>query len=308
MSLDNMFLPAGVVEGFINSHGTEATINAVVGCVGCADSIPTGSVSGNIEFTKNGTQRRYSFNSVTASIVATLKTSTLLSLGAVFEDVTVQEIIGETSTITGCTLFLNATRLGSGSWIGSFAIAFPDGQYLFIYGTISGNVSVNRQVYCIKSFAPCDSTGAIPLESIVGIDSPAGTANLEVGKKYLSPAGAVINWRDSTITVCESGTCPNGNQNIWEVTGTPPQLSDGAGNKQLLEKNPNVTGALFTLQDGSHLIMSSSTFGGPVTKARFFLSTTPVNPTTLEGFDPVKTELYENGPNCTKIDSGLTLG
>ena len=420
-----MSIPDGTVEGFINSHGTEATISAAVGCTGCVDSFPTGSVSGSIEFTRNGTPRRYTFNSDTASIVATLRTLSLRSLGAVLRDVTVEEIIGETTnTIEGCTLFLDATRLSSNSWIGSYVITFPDGRYLFIYGTMVGSISIRRQVFCESPVQLCntwrvfgepqqfilddgagnrhvvptegafffledgtkliiasDGLGQITkarvilsltqlsLDAILGyvattttvylnqpdkskiaegtldqyifdaltapqgtvdlvqgqtfktpgganitwvdntitVQEPCATVDLEAGQKFLSPGGTIISWNDSTITVCEPGNCPSGNQIIWVVAGTPLQLTDGAGQKQMLEKNSNITGAIFTLQDGSSLIMSSTIHGGPITMTRYIFANTPLSPITLEGFDPTKTEVYTNGVNCTKIDTGSTL-
>jgi len=140
----NGLLFDGVVEGSISGGDTSATVTAEVSCV---NSVPTGSISGTVEtFTGTGTSE-FTFSSNQPLIVATLKTSTLQSVGAFFTDVTVRNVTTNTTT-TGCSAELTATRLSSELWIGSFTVFCPTGPNLFIFGTFSGDVVVNRQVFC----------------------------------------------------------------------------------------------------------------------------------------------------------------
>ncbi|MBU7007002.1 hypothetical protein [Phosphitispora fastidiosa] len=133
----------GLVQGSISGGGTTANVEAMVSCV---NSVPTGSISGNISFFGGGPNpRNIRFIGDNPAIVATLNAS-LNSVGATFFNVSVQE--NEFTPMTDCTAFLNATRLTSNSWIGSLVICCPSGLQLFIYGTFTGIARVNRQVFC----------------------------------------------------------------------------------------------------------------------------------------------------------------
>lgn len=140
----SVMLPDGVVSGTINANGTKASVSASVSCSGI---VPTGSISGTLNFFSGGpTNRNIKFASNTPVVVATLKTATLQSVGTEFRNVTIQE--NEFTPITGCTAFLDATRLSTNLWIGSLTIVCPNGTKLFVFGTFTGSVRVNRQVFC----------------------------------------------------------------------------------------------------------------------------------------------------------------
>lgn len=130
---------------------------------------------------------------------------------------------------------------------------------------------------------PCDSTGAIYVISGLN-DAPVGTANLLQINKYRSPSGSIITWIDNTITVCEADA------NIWRVFGAPFVLIDGAGISQVIP----TLGALFSLFDGSKLLVYSSIQGLGITQVRFYLPGTPLNSTNLQGYDPTQIEVYNN--------------
>ncbi|WP_418792492.1 hypothetical protein [Phosphitispora sp. TUW77] len=131
----------GAVQGAIG-NGNSAAVEAVVSCV---DGVPSGYIDGSAEVFSGGpVNRKFKFYSNNALIVATLKD--LQSLGAIFDNVSVQE--DEFTPITGCRATIDATRLNSGQWVGSFNITCPDGLQLFFYGTFSGQIVVNREVFC----------------------------------------------------------------------------------------------------------------------------------------------------------------
>ncbi len=131
----------GVVQGTIG-NGNSASVEAQVTCV---NGVPTGNISGTAEVFSGGPEnRRFTFSSDSALIVATL--IGLQSLGAVFDNVTVQE--DEFTPITGCRATIDATRLNSTQWIGSFNVTCPNGLQLFFYGTFTGDILVNREVFC----------------------------------------------------------------------------------------------------------------------------------------------------------------
>jgi len=131
----------GVVQGTI-SNGNSATVEATVNCV---NGVPTGSFSGTAEVFSGGpVNRRFSFSSNTALIVSTLKD--LQSLGALFDNVTVQE--DEFTPITGCRASIDAIRLNADQWFGSFNITCSNDLQLFFYGTFDGQILVNREVFC----------------------------------------------------------------------------------------------------------------------------------------------------------------
>lgn len=132
------------VQGTISGGGTTANISAEVACV---NSVPTGNVSGNISFFTGSGTNRVTFSSDDPLIVATIRTDSLRSVGAKFENVTVRNTTTN-QTFTNCQLTLDATRLSSDRWIGSFSIFCPSGPDFFIFGTFTGNVSVDRQVFC----------------------------------------------------------------------------------------------------------------------------------------------------------------
>lgn len=135
-------LADALVNGKISGGGTTATVMADVSCI---NSTPKGNISGTISFFNGRTTEKVSFSSSNAFIVATLKSQN--SVGAKFVNVTVKNIT--TGTIhKNCVAFLTATRLTSGSWIGSFSIVCPDGTEFFIFGVFTGSVIVNRQVFC----------------------------------------------------------------------------------------------------------------------------------------------------------------
>ena len=137
-------LPDGFVRGTISGNGTTASVES---SVSCTNGTPTGSISGSIEFFGGGpTTRNFTFNSQSPSVVATLRTNGLQSVGASFFNVTVQE--DEFTPITGCTAYLNATRLTSNTWIGALVICCPSGPQLFVYGTFTGTTVVNNPVFC----------------------------------------------------------------------------------------------------------------------------------------------------------------
>lgn len=131
----------GVVQGTIG-NGNSASVEAQVTCV---NGVPTGRIEGTAEVFSGGpSTRRFTFSSDDALIVATLKD--LQSLGALFDNVTVQE--DEFTPITGCRATIDATKLNSDQWIGSFNVTCPDGLQLFFYGIFDGEILVNRQVFC----------------------------------------------------------------------------------------------------------------------------------------------------------------
>lgn len=133
----------GLVNGSISNGSTKATVVANVSCV---DSVPTGSIEGTFKFFGGSSIRKFSYASNSPLIVATIIQDDVRSVGAIFTDVSVQE--NEFTPITGCTAFLNATRLTSTSWIGALTICCPDGKRFFFYGIFAGNATVNRQVFC----------------------------------------------------------------------------------------------------------------------------------------------------------------
>ncbi|MHB9095940.1 MAG: hypothetical protein ACYC21_14835 [Eubacteriales bacterium] len=137
-------VPDGVVSGSISgANNTKATVMANVSC---SDSVPTGSISGTVQFPSEQFTRKFTFSSSSPFVVATILSGSLQSVGAAFDNVTVQE--DAFTPITGCKAYLNATRLSSTSWIGSFVIVCPNGEQLFIFGVFRGSVKVNRQVSC----------------------------------------------------------------------------------------------------------------------------------------------------------------
>ncbi|HWI54407.1 MAG TPA: hypothetical protein VNT57_01835 [Desulfobacteria bacterium] len=133
----------GLVNGSISSNSTKATVSADVSCI---NSVPTGSIEGTFQFFGGSSIRHFKFASDSPLIVATIRQNDVTSVGAVFDDVSVQE--NEFTPITGGTAFLNATRLTSTTWIGAITICSSDGKRFFFYGTFTGNTTVNRQVFC----------------------------------------------------------------------------------------------------------------------------------------------------------------
>ena len=127
-------------------------------------------------------------------------------------------------------------------------------------------------------------------------DAPPGTVDIEPGQTYKTPGGSGIIWNVQTniIIVCEPGG------DFWSITGTPPILTDGAG----ISQNIPTIGAYFPMVDGSKLIVSESTAGGKETKARVFLPGTPVNATTLAGYDCTQTTIYNTNADFSKISAG----
>ncbi|RJQ39175.1 MAG: hypothetical protein C4550_05665 [Nitrospiraceae bacterium] len=144
--MSNGTLPDGFVSGSI--HGEENTKASVLANVSCTGSIPapTGTISGTVEFPSEQFTRKFTFSSNSPFVVATIKSNSTQSVGAAFDNVTVQE--DEFTPLTGCKAYLDATRLDSSRWIGSFTIVCPSGPQLFIYGIFGGSVVVNRQVFC----------------------------------------------------------------------------------------------------------------------------------------------------------------
>lgn len=142
--MSNVILADGLVEGTIKGGGTEANVMAEVSC---ANSTPTGNISGSIKFFDGSTTRKVTFSSSNAFTVITLKTGTLQSVGAEFTNVKVKDCTSG-STTKDCVAFLTATRLGSNSWVGSFEIVCPSGKRFFIFGVFGGETIVNRQVFC----------------------------------------------------------------------------------------------------------------------------------------------------------------
>lgn len=133
----------GFVTGRISGGGTTASVTATVNCI---NSAPSGSISGTVSFPSEQFTRRFTFNSSSPFVVATILSSSIESVGAAFDNVTLQE---DTFTpITGATAYLNATRINSSVWVGSFEVIAPSGEQLFIYGAFSGTVDVDRQVFC----------------------------------------------------------------------------------------------------------------------------------------------------------------
>lgn len=86
----------------------------------------------------------------------------------------------------------------------------------------------------------------------------------------------------------------------WNITEAPPVLMDGSGATTTIP----TLGAIFTLNDGTHFVISSSTHGGPITQARVLLSGTVIDTTTLQGYDLTQITIFNNEPNNAKIADG----
>ena len=136
-------LPNGKVRGTLVSGTTVARVRASVSCV---NSTPNGTISGTISFFSGGQQRPFSFSSESPVVVSTIKSSNVSSVGAAFENVTVQE--NTFTPMTDCKAYLNATKVSHDTWAGSILVICPDGLNLFITGEFDGSVTVKKQVFC----------------------------------------------------------------------------------------------------------------------------------------------------------------
>ncbi len=137
----------GFVSGvIINSLDTLGSVTAEVSCT---NKVPGGFISGIVQFFNNGQLQKYKFSSDRPVSIKTTKSTTSSQINASFKNVTLTDIINETTRIN-CHAVITATNVGPNNWRGKFEVTCPNGPKLTIYGMFEGNFQVNKQVSCLE--------------------------------------------------------------------------------------------------------------------------------------------------------------
>lgn len=135
----------GFVSGvIINSLDTIGSVNVAVSC---ADQFPDGSISGIVQFFRNGQLQKYEFSSARPISVKTTNSKTSSHVNTSFKNVVLKNVMNGTVS-KNCSAFLTATGVAPDTWSGRFTVTCPNGPRLTIFGVFEGIIQVNKQVNC----------------------------------------------------------------------------------------------------------------------------------------------------------------
>lgn len=113
---------AANISGYIQGNGTKTEIIASFYRL---NDVISGEITGKMEMLSGEVSKKYIFNSSNPLMLTTIKTGSFQYVEAVFQNVNVYEIPGNSSR-SDFTTYLKATKEGSKSWVGSCMIKCSD--------------------------------------------------------------------------------------------------------------------------------------------------------------------------------------
>lgn len=132
-------MPFGYVRGaLINTKGT---VFSVTLDIDGSNTVPTGFISGIIQFFTGDTIKKFKFSSAAPVNIKALEWKTIPYVEASFDDVVLEDLT-DGSRHTGHKAEMSAARIDSGNWHGSFSVKTGQLSKIKVSGQFAGVVKV----------------------------------------------------------------------------------------------------------------------------------------------------------------------